>query len=112
MNSLKLANLLISYKENSKGFFSVISKNKLEYLLPSIKIKLEKIQDQETFREKVKIETPHALGDEIKQKIENIYNIKIEKEEIKKDIIAGYRLYSKDKIVDASLNTLLKNLIK
>jgi F0F1-type ATP synthase delta subunit len=38
--------------------------------------------------------------------------LKIEKEEIEKEMIAGYKLYSKDKIVDASLNTLLKKFTK
>jgi F0F1-type ATP synthase delta subunit len=116
MNSLKLANLLIrnSKKDTFKisDFISVITKNKLEYLLPSIKIKLAKIQREQDFRNEIKIQTPHPVSKEIKEKIENVYNLKIEKEEIEKEMIAGYKLYSKDKIVDASLNTLLKKFTK
>lgn len=114
MNSKSLTKYIIKNREslNFEALFLYIKKFKLEFLLPNILKDLKKFEDREIKINKNTLITPHFLDQENKIKLQEKYNLKIDKELIDKKIITGYKLYTKEKIVDASLDTLLKNFIK
>ena len=116
MNSKIISKYIIknqnSLESNLPILFDYIKKYKLEFLLPEILKNLEKHKNREIEINKNKLITPHKLSLENKESLESKYNLKIDEENLDKNIITGYKIYTRDKIIDASLDTLLKNFIK
>lgn len=115
MNSQIILDYIIKNKNTDNfsvdNLFIYLKKYNLEFLLPDILKKIKKYNLRENKLNKVKVETPYKLDTQNKNSLEEKYNLKIEKEIINKDIITGYKLYTREKIIDASIDTLLKKLI-
>ncbi len=118
MNSKIIAKYIISNQgflqktSNIKFLFEYIKIYKLELLLPNVLNNLQKIINREVHLNKNRLVSPYPISKENKDRLESGHKIKIDEESIDKDIITGYKLYTKDKIIDASLETLLKNFTK
>lgn len=115
MNSLKLARLLIEINESKNGlvsFLKVIDKNKLNYILPNILESLKKIESKELEENKEIILSSYKLGKETRENIISKYKLTKPENIEDRNIITGFKIYTKDKIVDASLNTILKKFTK
>lgn len=117
MQSQKLAKLLLKLvdrKDKNRAisvadFLQVIKNNNLNYLLPSIHKFLEKIKRDETEKSTEKIISPFELNKEVEKEIKDKYSLENSKQVIDKKIIAGFKIYTRNKIVDASLGTMLKH---
>ena len=118
MQSQKLAKIILNMKEvkgenfSIANFLSVIKKNNLEYLLPSINKVLSKMKKDGESKDLEKIISPFLLEDTTKKELKDKYNLTNTEQIIDKKIIAGFKIYTKNKIVDASLDTILKNFNK
>ena len=114
MNSKIITKYIIQNKANLNiaALGEYIKKYKLQFLLPEVLKELNKNINREAEINRTKIVSAHKLDKDNISSLENKYNIKIDNEEIQSELVTGYKLYTKDKIVDASLNTLLKNFIK
>ena len=120
MQSQKLAKLLIKLVDREDksraisiaNFLQVIKNNNLNYLLPSIHKFLEKIKRDEAEKSIEKIISPFELNKEVEKEIKDKYSLENSKQVIDKKIIAGFKIYTRNKIVDASLGTILKNFTK
>ena len=118
MQSQKLAKIILNMKSadgasiNIANFLSVIKKNNLEYLLPSINKVLSKIKKDEESKDLEKIISPFLLEDNTKKELEDKYKLTNTQQIIDKKIIAGFKIYTRNKIVDASIDTIFKNFTK
>lgn len=112
MQTLKLVKLLLEKNGNTNSlanFLKILDKNKLNYLLPNLLHSLEKIKIKDESENKEKIITAHTLSKEIRENISIKYKLNNPENIEDKNIITGFKIYTKTKIVDASLNTILKN---
>ncbi len=115
MNSLKLARLLIEKNESKDGlvnFLKVLDKNKLNYILPNILESLKKIDSKEKAENQEIIISSYALEKKTKDNLKEKYKLNNPENREDKSIITGFKIYTKDKIVDASLSTILKKFTK
>lgn len=115
MNSLKLARLLIEKNESKNGlvnFLKVLDKNKLNYILPNILESLKKIESKEKIESQEIIISSYKLGKDTKERLAEKYELSSPENREDKSIITGFKIYTKNKIVDASLNTILKKFTK
>jgi F0F1-type ATP synthase delta subunit len=101
-------------KENKtldiKVLVSVLQKYRVLSLLPIILKRLEKellLQQQHNI---TTIQAPFALDETSKQKIQTIFNVDSIKEVISPNILAGFRAYNGDKILDLSLESIVKKI--
>jgi F0F1-type ATP synthase delta subunit len=111
MNSKYLAKLIIDNQGNFQKVLEIVKKYKLEKLLPSTLSVIGKIQNREENRNKIKVESVVELDTNSKNEIEKLVNGKIDKLSIDKNLIAGFKVYTREKIVDASLANMLKKLV-
>lgn len=107
MNALQLAKVFIKYENNTKDIISIVKRYRLESLLPAVMVYLEKLSRQERDRNKVVVQSAFALNENSKLSIEQMIHAKIDHVQVNKKLIAGFKVYTKDHIVDASLDTLL-----
>lgn len=112
MKASALANVFEKYPQSTKEILNIIKNKKLDYLLPSVFVLLKKKADIFILSEDVTIESPFELSSEAKKQVEMRVGEKITKERINKDMIAGFKVYTKNSIMDASLDNLLKQIIK
>jgi len=112
MKATELAKVFEKFPNNQKEILEIVKKRKLEFLLPKV---LQVLNKKATFSEQqnqIILETPFKTSSEAKKKVEEKLGLKIGVEKINKSLIAGFRVYTKDKILDATLDTLLKQIIK
>jgi F0F1-type ATP synthase delta subunit len=118
MQTQKLAKILINMqyskdlRESVANFLFVIKKNNLGYLLPSINKALSKIRKDEEEKNIEKIISPFLLEDTTEKELKEKYDLENTEQVIDKKMIAGFKIYTRNKIVDASLSTILKNFTK
>lgn len=112
MKAIDLASVFEKYPNNLKDVFDVVKKRHLDFLLPDVYKLLKAKNIRFSDMNEIIVESPFEIGDEAKQSIEKKLDLKIDKTKINKEMIAGFRVYTKDKILDASLDTLLKQIIK
>ncbi len=111
MNSKYLAKLILDNQDNFQKVLEIVKKYKLEKLLPSTLSVVDKIQNREENRNKIKVESAVELDTNSKNEIEKLVNGKIDKLSIDKNLIAGFKVYTREKIIDASLANMLKKLV-
>ncbi|MDQ5957476.1 MAG: synthase delta subunit [Patescibacteria group bacterium] len=111
MNSQTIVDYIIKNKEkvSLQSIFDYAHKFDLDYLLPDVLSKIKRYNNREIKNSTVVLETSVNADEDTLKALENRYDLKIEKNQINKNIIAGYKIYSRDSIVDASIETLLKN---
>lgn len=120
MQSQKLAKLLIKIlnREDKNrvisvaNFLEVIKSNNLNYLLPSINKYLEKIKRDDAEKSVEKIISPFQLETNTEKELKDKYKLENTIQVVDKKIVAGFKIYTRNKIVDASLDTILKNFTK
>lgn len=114
MNSQTIVDYIIKNEDTLKIdlLFSYLKKFKLEYLMSDVLTKLKKYNKREKENSKIILESPVQINNNTQSSLESKYNLKIEEFRTNQNLVAGYKLYSKDRIVDASIDTLLKNFTK
>lgn len=121
MNAKFLANLIINNPNNLEDIMILVKKYKLEALLPSIFSIIKKTIDQNKKQNSLKIETAFPLDEMAINKIVSLLkkegvqvktDTQFDEVIINKKLIAGFKVSSKDKIVDATLDTLLSPFYK
>lgn len=112
MKAAELAEVFIKYPNNTKQLLDIVKKKKLDFLLPKALEFLNKKRIFTETQDEVLLETPFETSDEARASIESKFGLKIQKQKVNKDMIAGFRVYTKNKILDASLDGLLKQIIK
>ena len=108
MNSKYLAKLILDNQDNFAKVMQIVEKYKLEKLLPSTLNVIKKIKSREENRNQVKVESAVELNSQSLKSIESMINMKIS---IDKSMIAGFRVHTRDKVIDASLVNMLKKII-
>jgi F0F1-type ATP synthase delta subunit len=112
MKAVALASVFERYPNSVKEILEIAKKRHLNFLLPDVykvlKNKSERIQNLD----EVVIESPFEMSPDARESVEKRVGLKIAKTRINKEMIAGFKVYTKDKILDASLDTLLKQIIK
>ncbi len=111
MNSKYLAKLILDNQDNFAKVMQIVEKYKLEKLLPSTLNVIKKIKSREENRNQVKVESAVELNSQSLKSIESMINMKISKTNIDKSMIAGFRVHTRDKVIDASLVNMLKKII-
>lgn len=96
---------------NYEAFSLFVKKYNLQYLIPAVIDKLRKSDLREKEMNKVKIVSPVKLSQSNKELVESKYNVQIGEEIIDNRLVAGYKLYTRENILDASLENLLKKLL-
>ncbi len=112
MNALDLAKVFIKYENNTREILSLVQRYKLESLLPAVIVYLEKLSTQESNRNMVVVESAFPLSENSKLSIEKMIKMKIDEQKVDSKLIAGFKIYTRDHIVDASLDTLLAPFAK
>ena len=110
MNIDKLVNYILKNEDNLNDLFKVLSKYNLNYLLIPILQKIQKLQNRELHINSSKLVSARPLDSQTLEMLENKYNLKFAKQKIDQNIIAGYKLYTKDKMLDHSLQLILNRL--
>lgn len=103
---IKLAELNPSEEQLRKLF----TKYNLTYLLPAIQKSSNKLIQKEKFANENRLLSPFILDEIVINKIEEKYKLKVDKREIKGEILAGYKLYTRDKVVDNTLSSIIKRI--
>ena len=112
MKAIALASVFERYTNNTALVLDIVKKRNLSFLLPQTLKYLKKKIIFNEIQNQISVETPFELSSEAQKHIENRVGLQIEKVKINKGLIAGFKVYTKDKILDASLDTLLKQIIK
>lgn len=111
MNSKYLAKLILDNQDNLAKVMEIVKKYKLEKLLPSTLSVIKKIQNREENRDKVKVSSAVELNAESLKSIESLVQRKIDNTEIDKSLVAGFKVFTREKIIDASLVNMLNKLV-
>lgn len=115
MNANILSKYILKQISNSnfnlEAFNLFVKKYNLQYLIPSVIDKLQKSNLRNIELNKIKLISPVNINEQNKKLIENKYGVEINEQIVDKRVIAGYKLYTKEKILDASLENLLKKLL-
>jgi F0F1-type ATP synthase delta subunit len=112
MNALQLAKVFIQNENKTTEILSLVQRYKLESLLPAVSVYLKKLSSQESNRNRVIVQSAFALNENSKLSIEKLLDTKIDEVQVNGKLIAGFKAYTRDKIVDASLGTLLAPFAK
>lgn len=114
MNSQVITDYIVKNKNSLdvNNIFNYLKKYNLEFLLSDVLQKLKKYNQRENRISKNIVITSHKINQDTKDFLQNKYNIELKEEKIDSGLIAGYKIYTRDTIIDASLNTLLKNFKK
>ncbi len=111
MNSKYLAKLILDNQDGFAKVMEIVKKYKLEKLLPSTLRMIKKIQNREENRDKVRVSSAVELNAESLKSIESLIQRKIDNTEIDKSLVAGFKVFTREKIIDASLANMLNKLV-
>lgn len=112
MKASALASVFENYPNNTKDVLDIVKKRHLSFLLPDVykflKIKEVRLEGLD----EIIVESPFEMSSQAQEGIEKRLGLKIDKTRVNKELIAGFKVYTRDKILDASIDTLLKQIIK
>jgi F0F1-type ATP synthase delta subunit len=111
MNVDKLAKYLIANPDKVSSFLDLVHKYKIEMLLTSLRERIGKMIRSEELRSETKLITARKIDNELKKKIEANYQTQIVNHEVDNELIAGFKMYTRDKFIDASFSNLIKSLV-
>jgi len=111
MNARYLAKLILDNQDNFSKVMILVKKYKLEKLLPASLQIINKINNREENRNKVTVESAVELDQDSLHSIERLVNRKVEKVNINKNLVAGFKAYTREKIIDASLQNMLNKIV-
>ena len=112
MKAVALASVFEKYPNSVKEILGIAKKRHLDFLLPDVYKVLKNKSERMQNLDEVVIESPFEMSSEARESVEKRVGLKIAKTRINKEMIAGFKVYTRDKILDASLDTLLKQIIK
>ncbi len=112
MTSNSLSKVLEKYNANPEVLFAVIQKRNLSFLLPAALKLLKLKEEKEKFRNEVVLESAFEVSDENLKILEEKVGEKVEKKIINKNLVTGFKVYTRNRILDASLDTLLKQILQ
>lgn len=98
------------YQFDIRVLNNVLSRYGLLSLLPKILIRLQKAQDIQKQKSNTTILSPFELNQDLEKQIQQIFQVNTTKTIISKDVLAGFKAYNADKILDMSLSSLIKKL--
>lgn len=118
MNATALATLIQNNAEHTDAVLSLIKKYKLESLVPSALEIIRKRQAREVKNNRTVVESAFPLDATTEANIVSMLgrqtgkSVRMDSVIVNNNLIAGFKAYTRDHIIDASLPTLLAPFYK